>query len=91
MASIETYLASNQTQAQIIAYLENFCNALPGSLGPVCDQFVEQYLPLAINWLNQNQPPQAFCTNIGLCSSKTLKMTPLRRANAKGITKVGRA
>jgi saposin len=88
ISAVESYISTNQTEAQIIAYIENFCTLLPGSLGTYCDQFVATYLPQAIQWIDQNQPPQVFCTTIGLCSSNTVRMTPLRRVNnAKNMIK----
>lgn len=92
LSSVEQWLASNQTQAQIQQNLENVCAALPGGMSSLvrfpsqrlskfhflasdefllkCDQFVEQYLPVAIQWILNNEPPQTFCTQLGLCSSE---------------------
>jgi hypothetical protein len=41
---------------------------------PQCDNFVEQYLPLAIQWILNNEPAQTFCTQLGLCTSKRLSL-----------------
>jgi len=90
IASIEQYLQQNQTEAQIIAFLENICNALPGGVGSLCTAFVDQYVPLGVQWLVNNEPPQVFCTQVGLCTSQSVKMTPLRRSNALPLTKLTR-
>eukprot|EP01122_Echinamoeba_exundans_P004333 TRINITY_DN1435_c1_g1_i1.p1 TRINITY_DN1435_c1_g1~~TRINITY_DN1435_c1_g1_i1.p1 ORF type:complete len:326 (-),score=77.58 TRINITY_DN1435_c1_g1_i1:48-1025(-) len=74
VSSVEQWLASNQTQAQIEQNLENVCNALPGGVSTLCDNFVEQYLPLAIQWILNNEPAQTFCTQLGLCSSKRVSL-----------------
>jgi len=91
ISSVEQYMQQNATEAQIIAFLENVCNSLPGGVGSICDAVVDQYVPLMIQWLAQNEPPQVFCTQIGLCSSETPKMLPLRRANARPLTRLTRA
>jgi len=72
---VESYLAQNQTEQQIIQNLEQVC-ALLGPLASTCDQFVEQYVPQLIQWIEAGENPQVFCHQIGLCTStKVVKRT----------------
>jgi saposin len=92
IASVEQYMQQNATEAQIIAFLENVCNALPGGVGSICSAVVDQYVPLMIQWLVTNESPSVFCTQVGLCSSETTepKMLPLTRAIARPLTRLTR-
>jgi len=66
---VESYLANNQTEAQIIQQLDQVCALLPGSFSSMCDSFVAQYVPQLIQWIEAGESPQQFCTQVGLCSS----------------------
>jgi len=65
---VESYIASNQTEQQIIKELEGVC-ALLGPLSAPCTSFVDTYVPQLIQWIENGESPQAFCTQVGLCSS----------------------
>jgi saposin len=69
---VESYLASNQTEAQIIQQLDQVC-ALLGPLGSTCQAFVNQYVPQLIQWIENGENPQQFCTQIGVCSARPVK------------------
>jgi len=65
----ESYLATNATQEWIENMLHNFpCEAvLPPNLAKQCDNFVDQYVPVLIDWINNNESPKQFCSQAGLC------------------------
>jgi len=65
---IEGFIASNASETQIIEQLDQIC-ALLGPLTQECDSFVALYVPQAITWILNNENPQEFCTQVGLCSS----------------------
>jgi len=79
MTAIDTWLESNQTEAEIAAQLDVLCNAL-GPLASECNSLVATYLPQMIAWVEKNENPTAFCTQIGLCTSqKKFKPKPIVR------------
>jgi len=67
---VENYLAANATEKWIENILHNFpCEAvLPPDLAAQCDQFIDQYIPDLIDWINKNEPPNVFCSQMGLCN-----------------------
>eukprot|EP01129_Flabellula_baltica_P004153 TRINITY_DN141_c0_g1_i2.p2 TRINITY_DN141_c0_g1~~TRINITY_DN141_c0_g1_i2.p2 ORF type:complete len:200 (-),score=47.14 TRINITY_DN141_c0_g1_i2:2174-2773(-) len=76
----ETYLQNNATQTEIEEVLMSFpCALLPGSLETQCDAFVQQYVPAAVEWIIQNEPPSVVCAQIGLCD--TTKASVLSHMN----------
>jgi len=66
---VETYIANNQTEQQIIANLDELCSML-GPLASQCDAFVAAYVPQVIQWIINGENPQQFCTQVGLCASR---------------------
>jgi len=69
----ENFLASNGTVAGLEYYLNQVCNNLPSPFGSECTSFVDQYLPQLVQWLVAMEPPELFCTQVGLCSSDRKK------------------
>jgi len=76
---IEGFLATNQTETQIIQQLDQICSLL-GPLTQECDSFVALYVPQAIAWIEANENPQQFCTQVGLCA---FAKPVLRKADVK--------
>jgi len=70
----DNYLAQNATQTQIEKKLQSICNLLPEPFSDECNQFVMQYTPQIIAWIEANEDPQEFCTQIGLCTSSLAKV-----------------
>jgi saposin len=68
MTYVEQWVAQNQTEAEIVAQLQSFCNAL-GPLSPECSSLVATYAPQMIQWIENKEAPATFCTQIGVCSS----------------------
>jgi len=79
---IEGFIATNQSEQQIIDQLDQICSLL-GPLTQECDDFVASYVPQAIDWILKNEDPQQFCTQAGLCSFA--KVNTVRRADAKKL------
>ncbi|RUS88535.1 hypothetical protein EGW08_003711, partial [Elysia chlorotica] len=68
MTQLDSILASNATQQQIVQALDQVCNFLPASVKQQCDGFVKQYTPTLIQLLLQVKPSQV-CTSLKLCNS----------------------
>jgi len=67
---VENLLQANATEQEIVNELEQICALLGEGLAQQCNQMVEQYTPQMIQWILEGETPTAFCTQVGLCSSK---------------------
>jgi hypothetical protein len=65
---VENFIASNASEAEVIQQLDQVC-ALLGPLQSTCVSFVQQYVPQLVLWIQNNEDPQQFCAQAGLCSS----------------------
>jgi len=68
MTYIEQFVAQNSTEQSIITQLQSFRSIL-GPLQSECSSFVATYTPQAIEWIEKQEPPAAFCQQVGLCTS----------------------
>jgi len=65
----ENYLQQNAT----INYIDTLLHYFPCEfvfsppLSQQCDQFIDQYVPQLIQWIEANEPPTVFCKQVGLC------------------------
>ncbi|XP_065912710.1 uncharacterized protein [Dysidea avara] len=75
---VEQYAEENKTEAEVKQAIEQFCNSLPAPLNGVCSQLVDQYFDEIWELIINDEPPQAICTNLGLCSSKLPAKTKLK-------------
>jgi hypothetical protein len=66
ISGVETYLAGGESEQQIEQQLENYCAKLP-DFNTDCDNLIVEYVPQAINWIQGNENPDTFCTQMGLC------------------------
>ena len=69
----EQWLQSGAGQAELEQNLDNMCAILPSEYSAQCEKLVAAQLPAMVSWLVSNQPPQVFCTEVGLCSSTDRK------------------
>merc|ERR1712054_368014 len=67
VAAGESFLSENTTEEEVEDFIENLCNILPSEYASLCDDFVEEYLPEAINYILNNETPQVACSQLGLC------------------------
>ncbi|XP_070545177.1 prosaposin-like isoform X2 [Ptychodera flava] len=74
LRELDSMLADNATQSEIIAAVDQVCSLLPGSLGAECKSFVDEYGPAVIQLLISQIEPQQICTLIGLCTSNEVKV-----------------
>lgn len=68
---VEEFIKTNQTEQEIIDNLDGLCSQLP-IFQDQCVAIVGQYAPELIQWVLDNQNPQAFCANVGLCGTRGL-------------------
>ena len=69
VGQVESYLSSNATETEIENALNQACMLL-GPFTPECNQIVAQ-LPAVIADLEESEPPQVACTQLGLCVNST--------------------
>ncbi|KAK2146550.1 hypothetical protein NP493_3647g00003, partial [Ridgeia piscesae] len=79
---IDSLLADNATETQIIQALDKVCGLMPDTIKAECIQFVDEYGKAIIAMLEQQLDPKEVCTALGLCSSlvvsnKSRSMTDL--------------
>ncbi|KAJ3427530.1 saposin-related [Anaeramoeba flamelloides] len=69
MKNIEAYLEDAKTEEEIEKELNKLCKLLPSSYSGMCKTMVAEYLPVIIDKIEDNVPPQKICALIGLCSN----------------------
>jgi saposin len=75
---VESYLAQNQTEQQIVSQLDAVCQSL-GPLSSECVSLVASYVPQMIAWIEQKESPSAFCGQIGVCGARPARRLPVVR------------
>jgi len=63
----ESYLQLNGTVAELETDVDKLCAALPSPVNGECTAFVGKWLPLAVNWLVNNESPTQICQAFNLC------------------------
>jgi len=67
MTKLESILAKNATEQEIIHGLEKVCSLMPASLNADCTKMVDEYGPAIIKILVSEMRPAIVCTVLGLC------------------------
>jgi len=67
--AVEEYVAAGSSEAEIEVELETVCNDLPGFLSVDCTTIVKNYTPAMVQWIENQENPQKFCTSVGLCTA----------------------
>jgi len=62
----ENYLNNNATETEIETALDSICDLVPG-VTTECKALVATYLPPLIQYLEQKENPDTFCSQVGLC------------------------
>ncbi|EFA85209.1 hypothetical protein PPL_02209 [Heterostelium album PN500] len=73
VSTAESYLASNATESEIIAALENDCNSIGNALSEMCKSLVAEYAPQIIQQLVNKQTPSQICGELNICTSEQSK------------------
>jgi len=74
----EGYLAANNTEQDILAFLEKDCTILPDkSWVTTCQGLVTTFGPQIINMLINKEPPATICAQIDLCSNSSTAKLPI--------------
>jgi len=66
--TMETWIASSSTEAQIESYLDTLCGLVPG-FGATCDAIIAAGIPTVINWIQTNENSTVVCIQLGLCTA----------------------
>jgi len=65
---VESYLKQNATEQEIVQKLDVLCAEIP-VFGQQCESLVSSEVPNMINWIENKENPQAFCSSIKLCAA----------------------
>jgi len=78
-AQVENYLQQNNTESDILVFLEKDCKILVDkTLVAACQAVVAQYGPTIITMLINKESPDTICSQIGLCNSTKLFVVELK-------------
>ena len=58
-------MANNASIADVENFLDDVCNVVPPMYTAECKQYVQQYVPVLVAYIKQNEPPQTVCTDAG--------------------------
>ncbi|KAJ4459565.1 putative Proactivator polypeptide [Paratrimastix pyriformis] len=83
LVTLESWISSNTTEAEIEKMVENVCTHLPKGISAQCDALVEEYGALIIDMLIQEADPNIICHKLGLCTENVLPPTPVVPAPAE--------
>ena len=65
--AIEEFVLAGETMDDIVNKTEQFCSTL-GALQPLCESFIEKFLPGIVEDILHNQlEPCAICRGLGIC------------------------
>jgi len=65
----ENYLSNNASFTELEAGLDQLCNDLPAPYNGQCVLTVAAYLPQIVSWIEANENPATFCSQLELCTS----------------------
>jgi saposin len=71
ISSIESWIASSQTQAEMVVSLDKLCQYVPG-FSVTCDAIVEAGLPTVISWINTYENSTVVCEQLHVCSAAAI-------------------
>jgi len=64
---IENFLASPGTETEIEDELHELCGQLPSPFDNECNNIVNTYLPVLIQWIINHENPAVLCSQLALC------------------------
>lgn len=71
METLDSRIAENRTEENVIQALEGLCNLLPTTVKQPCDQFIEEFTPALIDLLLQELDPLVICDELQICDNGT--------------------
>eukprot|EP01113_Clastostelium_recurvatum_P000202 TRINITY_DN10099_c0_g1_i1.p1 TRINITY_DN10099_c0_g1~~TRINITY_DN10099_c0_g1_i1.p1 ORF type:complete len:379 (-),score=118.87 TRINITY_DN10099_c0_g1_i1:61-1197(-) len=82
VGTIESWVAANHTEAQIIAELNALCKVVGKNEQAVCKQLLETGIPQIIQMIENKETPNAICISMSMCKksmrpTNTIMITPL--------------
>lgn len=66
--SVESWIASSATEAQIASSLSALCTLVP-AFESTCDAIIAAGIPTVINWVEQNENATVVCGQLGVCGA----------------------
>jgi hypothetical protein len=72
VGTTELYLENTTTQKEIQEFLSRECNRLPKDYSYLCQELVERYLSVIMEYLLNQMSPQKTCSTLKLCSNDSV-------------------
>ena len=66
-AKVESFLASNATETEIITVLGRACNIVPKLYQSGCIQTIKEYIPYLVDTLIRKETPEVICQQLKVC------------------------
>ncbi|XP_078499374.1 prosaposin [Lissotriton helveticus] len=67
---VDSFLKDNNTETEILTFLEKICDLAPSPLSSECKELVDEYIPTVFNIIKEElDNPSVACCAIGLCRS----------------------
>ena len=63
----DSLLKENSTVADIETVLDKICSAMPADAAAACHNYVQQFLPIIIEMLENDYTPEQICQKLNLC------------------------
>ena len=73
---IEEGLKSQKTEEEIAKIVSSYCSVLGETLKPLCETLTTQYIPIIMQWLEQEMEHLEICTKLGFCEEATISYMP---------------
>lgn len=89
VGAAETYIANNNTESDILTFLENDCKLLGiKSWVATCQGTIATFGPEIIQLVLDKQPADIVCSEIGLCSNSTKAVAPIKASNGTVVCEI---
>eukprot|EP01126_Amoeba_proteus_P016716 TRINITY_DN1782_c0_g3_i2.p1 TRINITY_DN1782_c0_g3~~TRINITY_DN1782_c0_g3_i2.p1 ORF type:complete len:176 (+),score=34.04 TRINITY_DN1782_c0_g3_i2:57-584(+) len=77
----ETYIENNATEQEVIDLFSKACSVLPSPYNTLCQQEVDQWGPVIIQWIINKEDPQAICSQLHLCTVTRLARRTVQQSS----------
>jgi len=65
------FVRANATEQEIINFIDEACDFTPETWQAECKIYVQQEVPVIIQLVEDNVPPEVICIKVGVCTNST--------------------
>ena len=73
---VEEALKDQKTEEEIAQIVSSYCSILGETIKPLCETLAKEYIPIIMQWLEQEMEHIEICTKLGFCSEDVLTYMP---------------